>query len=713
MFVLQEDLCACPDIACPPCVRKVVYKHVPALTKTFLHDFPRFERFLVDLKLDELTRMDFVLVAMSAFLAYAVYQSIENYFFVPSIAVGLTDEERKGKTGKKWVPNSPFPEKSVPCYDPGSLDVLGPDVPAMTREEVKEKIQLASKAQKEWAKSSWKQRKFLLKIIRKFVVENQDDICVVSARDSGKPLVDAAFGEVITTLEKIRWLLREGVYCLKPERRSSGAMMFYKKATLEFHPVGVMGAIVPWNYPFHNVFNPLVANVFAGNALVVKVSEHASWSSQYYGRAIKACLKAAGAPEDLVQIVTGYGEAGEAIVNGGCQKVVFVGSTTVGRLVMKSAAKTLTPVVLELGGKDAFIVCEDANLNQCVPMALRGAFQSCGQNCAGAERFYVHEKVYDEFVSRVVQTAKQLRQGHALKNPLMTDCGAMCMPNQAKAVHALIEDARSKGATVAVGGYLPKIMVNVDDVDEDSEEFGNWFEENIVEPVKGQIEHITGSPLTRDSMKKERQQQKANVVKPPPPGATKEILTGQFYPPTVLLNVTHDMKIMKEEVFGPVLSICKVKSDEEAVRLANDCDFGLGSNVFAGSKKRAEQLGQQLEAGMTSINDFCSTYMAQSLPFGGVKESGFDRFAGVEGLRGCCVPKSVVVDRFPLIKTDIPPPLQYPVKPNAFAFCKSLCRMFFGGSVFENVRGLMQLIGCFVFAQKNPVLSGKKGRGGH
>ena len=118
----------------------------------------------------------------------------------------------------------------------------------------------------------------MLKIIRKFVIENQDDICVVSARDSGKPLVDAAFGEVITTLEKIRWLLREGVRWLKPERRSSGAMMFYKKATLEFHPVGVMGAIVPWNYPFHNVFNPLVANVFAGNALVVKVSEHASWS---------------------------------------------------------------------------------------------------------------------------------------------------------------------------------------------------------------------------------------------------------------------------------------------------------------------------------------------------------------------------------------------------------------------------------------------------
>ena len=197
---------------------------------------------------------------------------------------------------------------------------------------------------------------------------------------------------------------------------------------------------------------------------------------------------------------------------------------------------------------------------------------------------------------------------------------------------ALIEDAKSKGATVAVGGYLPRITVNADDVDEDSEEFGNWFEENVIEPVKGQIEQITGSPLTRESLKKELQQQTAANVKPTPPGATKELLTGQFYPPTVLLNVTHDMKIMTEEVFGPVLSICKVKSDEEAIRLANDCEFGLGSNVFAGSKKRAEKLGQQLEAGMTSVNDFCSTYMAQSLPFGGVKESDFDGSL-VEGSR--------------------------------------------------------------------------------
>ena len=387
------------------------------------------------------------------------------------------------------------------------------------------------------------------------------------------------------------------------------------------------------------MFNPLLANLFAGNALVVKVSEYASWSSLYYGRAIKACLEAVGAPTDLVQIVHGYAEAGNAVVTGGSDKVVFVGSTGVGRAVMRAAADTLTPVVLELGGKDPFIVLNSANLSQCVPMALRGAFQSCGQNCAGAERFYVQSGIHDAFVEKVMLAANQLRQGWALSPGV--DCGAMCMPNQAAYVHGLVEDAVAKGAKVLTGGQLP----------------------NASE------------------------------------------MSGQFYPPTVLVNVTHGMRIMSEEVFGPVLAIVKFETEEEAVQLANDCEFGLGSNVF-GTRKKALKIGKRLNAGMTTINDFCATYMAQSLPFGGVKESGFDRFAGIEGLRGCCHVKSVVVDNVPFIKTDIPPPLQYPVKSNAFAFYKSLCHMFFGLGVFEKISGLGMLVKALVV----PVGGGKEGK---
>ena len=560
--------------------------------------------------------------------AFAIYKLI-THEWVPKIEVEQTKEEKAGVPGKRWKPGTPFPKDMIPCYDPGTLDMLGPDMPADNAEHVRIKIERARIAQKKWAKSSFKQRRLLIKTINRFVLENQDTICKVSARDSGKPLVDAAFGEVIVTLEKCKWLLKEGERWLRPEKRSSGLMMFYKNARVEYHPVGVMGAIVPWNYPFHNVFNPLLANVFAGNALVVKVSEHASWSSLYYGRAIEACLEAAGAPKDLVQIVHGYAEAGNAVVTGGSDKVVFVGSTGVGRAVMRAAADTLTPVVLELGGKDPFVVLDDADLSQCVPMALRGAFQSCGQNCAGAERFYVQAKVHDAFVEKVMLAANQLRQGWALSPGV--DCGAMCMPGQAAYVHGLVADAVAKGAKVLRGGELPD------------------------------------------------------------PAAAG----GQFYPPTVLVGVDHSMRITREEVFGPVLAIVKFDTDDDAVALANDCAFGLGSNVF-GSKRRARAVGNRLDAGMTTVNDFCATYMAQSLPFGGVKESGFDRFAGIEGLRGCCHVKSVVVDGIPGIRTDIPPPLRYPVKPNAFAFCKSLCHMFFGLGLAEKVAGLGMLLKAFV-----------------
>jgi|TARA_B110000090_G_scaffold91866_1_gene104034 delta 1-pyrroline-5-carboxylate dehydrogenase len=168
---------------------------------------------------------------------------------VPKISVQLTEQERKGIPGKKWKVGTKFGPDTIPCYDPGTLEMLGPDMKAMSADEVKTIIGKAKVAQAQWKKSSWKQRKLLLKVIARFILDNQDDICKVSARDSGKPLVDAAFGEILVTLEKIKWLLRDGQKWLSPERRTPGRMMFYKKATVEYRPVGVMGAIVPWNYP--------------------------------------------------------------------------------------------------------------------------------------------------------------------------------------------------------------------------------------------------------------------------------------------------------------------------------------------------------------------------------------------------------------------------------------------------------------------------------
>ena len=438
----------------------------------------------------------------------------------------------------------------------------------------------------------------------------------------------------MTTCEKLWWLIDHGEAALRPEKRTSGRMMFYKSARVEFVPLGVVGAIVPWNYPYHNVLNPLSAALFAGNGLVLKVSEHAAWSGAgFVKKVIDAALAAAGAPADLVKIVAGYGDAGAALVSGGVDHLIFVGSTGVGRAVAAGAAPTLTPVTLELGGKDAFVVCADADLDAALAAGLRGAFQSCGQNCAGAERFIVHASVANEFAEKAGAAARAMRQGNPLGESVV-DSGSMCMPAAVVAVAALVDDAVAKGAKLVAGG------------------------------------------------------------------SSKMIETGQFYPPTVLYGVKRGMRIWEEEVFGPVFAIAVAENDDDAVALANDCSFGLGSAVFSRNQARARQIGERLEAGMTSLNDFATTYMCQSLPFGGVKESGYGRFAGVEGLRALTTAKAVAEDAFPLlIKTQIPPLLRYPIPDAGFGFVCGLIRMFYAPEWASTVAGLGDVIGAAVFGR--------------
>jgi acyl-CoA reductase-like NAD-dependent aldehyde dehydrogenase len=473
----------------------------------------------------------------------------------------------------------------------------------------------------------------------------------VCARDSGKARVDAAFGEVMTTCEKLWWLIDHGERALSPEKRPSGRMMFYKSARVEYVPLGVVGAIVPWNYPYHNVLNPLSAALFAGNGLVLKVSEHAAWSGAgFVKKVVDAALEAVGAPRDLVRIVAGFGDAGAALVSGGVDHLIFVGSTGVGRAVAAGAAPTLTPVTLELGGKDAFVVCADADLDAALAAGLRGAFQSCGQNCAGAERFIVHASVADEFAERAGAAARAMRQGNPLGGGGGVDSGSMCMPSAVAAVAALVDDAVAKGAKLLAGGT---------------------------------------------------------------PKKTSSSSPGQFYPPTVLYGVRRGMRLWEEEVFGPVFAIAVARDDDDAVRLANDCSFGLGSAVFSRSQARARSIGARLEAGMTSLNDFATTYMCQSLPFGGVKESGYGRFAGVEGLRALTTAKAVAEDAAPLlIKTQIPPLLRYPVPEAGFGFVCGLIRMFYAPEWGTVAAGLMDVIGAAVFGAVKKGSSGGGGSGG-
>ena len=210
--------------------------------------------------------------------------------------------------------------KTVYFWDPATMDYLG-ECPAMGAEEVNAAVERARQAQTVWRQSSFSTRRLLMRTLLRYITANQETCARVAVRESGKTRLCTVLGEIMVTCEKLAWLADHGEQYLVPEHRKSGRMMFMKSVRVEFVPLGVIGAIVPWNYPFHNVFNPMSAALFSGNAIVIKVSEYASWSIQFYKRVIDACLDAVGAPRDLVQIVVGYGATGSALVTSGVDKV--------------------------------------------------------------------------------------------------------------------------------------------------------------------------------------------------------------------------------------------------------------------------------------------------------------------------------------------------------------------------------------------------------
>lgn len=519
------------------------------------------------------------------------------------------------------------------CFDPSTKQFLG-HVKNMSTEEVHTILDKAQVAQTEWRNTTFAQRRLVLRTIQKYVVNHVEDICRVSARESGKPKVDAVLGEILTTCEKIRTICEWGEYWLRADYRPSGPMMMHKNAWVEYVPLGIIVAIAPWNYPFHNSINHIISGLMAGNAVVGKVSEHASWSSDYFGRIFQQALVVNGHNPNLVATVTGLAESGVALCTSPLvDKIIFTGSTPIGRKVMESASENLTPLVLELGGKDVMVIRHDVKVQNVIPFVMRGCFQNSGQNCVGVERVLVYEDIYDEFLKQVVPKVKALRQGNPLPSygdaDGKVDCGSMIMPRQLEIVQELVEDAVKKGATLHCGG---KVNPN---------------------------------------------------------------LNGQFFEPTVLSGVTPEMKIFNEEVFGPVMTVVKIpgNDDEECIRLVNQCEFGLGSSIFTDDDSVGLAIGRRFRTGMLTVNDYASNYLIQSLPFGGVKKSGFGRFAGIEGLRALCLERAIVVDKTSFIRTSIPSIINYPIDiAKGFPFTESLVQLFYNENIIAKIKGIFGLI---------------------
>lgn len=528
------------------------------------------------------------------------------------------------------------PQLTLPSIRP-SIHAISPEtgkslgyVKAHTPEEVPSLVAKARAAQEKWCRSSFNQRRQVLKVLYNYLLYEQKMLCEISMRDTGKTLVEASLGEIIPTLEKLRWLIAEGEATLQPSLRSVGPMTLHKQAQVEYHPLGVLIAIAPWNYPLHNIFNPVSAALFAGCSIVVKPSEHAVWSSVYFIRIIRRALSRCGESPDLVQCAIGGGDVAEQLVKSNIDKIFFTGSTAIGRKVALAAAEGLKPSCLELGGKDAFVVCEDADIEHAITICLRGVFQNAGQNCIGIERVFVHVDVIDQFIKSAVPLVRRMRLG--------VDVGAITMGETAiDRIQHLVDDAISKGATLMVGGKRGEA------------EQGGWY-----------------------------------------------------YEATVLTNVSKKMKIAREEVFGPIMCVYEWTDDMQLIHMVNDCDFGLGCSIFTSNKERATTLRSSFKVGMCNINDFATNYLCQSMPFGGTKQSGSDRFAGIEGLRGCCRAVSTTLDKYPGIKTRVPRALQYPVAPNAFELTTEINDLMYGYGILSKIDNIRQVLGMILVPAWKP-----------
>lgn len=261
----------------------------------------------------------------------------------PSISVPLTplevdDNAPEGKVNSAMNLKDPSRPGYIQCYNPATLAHIG-EVKAMTADEVHEAVARAREAQKEWKNTSFDERRRVISTIARYIVEHQEDIVRVACRDSGKTKVDAMFGEVLVVFAKVEYLLKHGERAIAREYRPTGLLTVYKSAWVEYHPLGVIGTIAPWNYPFQNWITHVLSCLLTGNAIVAKVSEHTSWSSQYYGRFVAEALRRTGHNPDLVQTVTGFGDAGAALIDA-VDKVIFTGSPGVRSLLPPSSSSS-------------------------------------------------------------------------------------------------------------------------------------------------------------------------------------------------------------------------------------------------------------------------------------------------------------------------------------------------------------------------------------
>jgi aldehyde dehydrogenase (NAD(P)+) len=445
-------------------------------------------------------------------------------------------------------------------------------VHAASAQDIDVAVQAAKKAFPEWKTLDGSERRDLLLKLASLVERDQDIIAALEANDSGKPKDTNAIYDVQEVIELLKYVAGWADKLEGSVIPTSATKFAY---TLR-EPIGVVGCIIPFNYPLA-MFGWKLTALAAGNCAIFKSAEQTPLSILFFAQ----LFKEAGFPPGVAQVVSGFGAvAGDAMVkHPDIQKIAFTGSTRTGQIIQKVAAEYLKPVTLECGGKTALLVFDDADLDQAVKWTAWGIFNNMGQICTGSSRAYIHESVYEQFL-------EQLKQHVIAEYPqgLPFEEGVVIGPQVSKIQHekilGYIQSGKDEGARVILGGKQPE---------------------------------------------------------------RADLKEGYFVEPTIFADVKQEFKIVKEEIFGPVISIGKFSTDEEAVALANDCVYGLGASLFTKDITRAHTVAQKLESGMVWINSNNDSDV--KVPFGGVKMSGNEtRELGKLGIEAFTVCKAVHVN---------------------------------------------------------------------
>jgi acyl-CoA reductase-like NAD-dependent aldehyde dehydrogenase len=339
-------------------------------------------------------------------------------------------------------------------------------VPVVAPQDVAALVARARLAQPGWEALGFEGRAAVMKRCQKWMSDNADRVIDTIVSETGKAYEDALLAEVSYAEGAFAFWAKNAQRYLAEERvKTASPFAKGRKLIVRYAPLGVVGVIGPWNYPLTNSFGDCIPALMAGNAVLLKPSEVTPLTSMLMGEMLREC----GLPEHVYQVVPGHGETAEALVDE-VDFVMFTGSTATGKKVMARAAQTLTPVALELGGKDPMIVCSDADLERAANAAVHYSMQNAGQTCISTERVYVEEPIYDDFVRLVTDRVSELRQG-APGGPGSTDLGAVISPPQADIVERHVREAVEQGARVLVGGgrsdedghfFEPTVLVDVD-----------------------------------------------------------------------------------------------------------------------------------------------------------------------------------------------------------------------------------------------------------